>query len=279
MENGESAGLQFTTPGLRLTGSGAIVGDIEVAAGGLIAPGANYGAGTGSLSIVGKLVLGDSAVVDVGIGGLSAGSQHDQLQASGSIELGGDLHIALVNPGGGFQPPMVGDEYTLISAQGGITGSFQNAASLSSIGAGSLVDWALEQEQNRLILKAMAVTQLVAGDYNADGKVDTADYVLWRNSVGSVNLAADGNRDGQIDQLDYQVWRAHVGEAAASAAARSSLGDIAVPEPASAMLLLIAAAGSATVSARSSRPARSARKQQYASHTHQDDRARFRYAR
>ena len=54
------------------------------------------------------------------------------------------------------------------------------------------------------------------GDYNDDGAVDAADYVLWRNSLGQVgaNLPADGNLDNRIDAGDYAFWRAHVGTAA-----------------------------------------------------------------
>jgi hypothetical protein len=53
------------------------------------------------------------------------------------------------------------------------------------------------------------------GDYNQNGEVDAADYVLWRKTLGT-NVAAysgaDGDGDGVIDQDDYGVWRAHFGE-------------------------------------------------------------------
>src|SRR5690606_32701537 len=43
------------------------------------------------------------------------------------------------------------------------------------------------------------------GDFNADGRVDAADYTLWRNSLGSngSGLAADANDDGTVDATDY----------------------------------------------------------------------------
>ena len=66
------------------------------------------------------------------------------------------------------------------------------------------------------------------GDYNNDGKVDAADYVLWRK-----NPTAFGGPGG------YTTWRQNFGNPPASG---SALNSGAVPEPASAMLLTWAAA-------------------------------------
>jgi hypothetical protein len=60
--------------------------------------------------------------------------------------------------------------------------------------------------------------QPTLGDYNIDGIVNAADYVLWRESFGSTSdLRADGNRNNVVDQADYDVWRANFGETAQSA--------------------------------------------------------------
>jgi hypothetical protein len=52
-----------------------------------------------------------------------------------------------------------------------------------------------------------------AGDYNGDGSVDSADYTVWRDTLGATGtgLAADGNGDGVVDNLDYNVWRSGFG--------------------------------------------------------------------
>jgi hypothetical protein len=53
------------------------------------------------------------------------------------------------------------------------------------------------------------------GDYNQDGIVDAADYVVWRKSQGTTvakYTGADGSGNGVVDQDDYGVWRAHVGQ-------------------------------------------------------------------
>ena len=52
----------------------------------------------------------------------------------------------------------------------------------------------------------------LAGDYNLDGRVDAADYTIWRKTDGSTtDLRADGNGDGRVDQADHDLWKANVG--------------------------------------------------------------------
>jgi subtilisin-like proprotein convertase family protein len=54
----------------------------------------------------------------------------------------------------------------------------------------------------------------LAGDFNSDGFVDSADFVVWRRQTGASvpNFSgADGDGDGDVDQDDYNVWRANFG--------------------------------------------------------------------
>ena len=84
-------------------------------------------------------------------------------------------------------------------------------------------------------LQAMLV-HVVPGDYNHDGVVSNADYVVWRNTKGSiVNLAADGSGNGVVDDADYTFWRSRFGQTAGSGA--GGLSSTGVPEPASLVLL------------------------------------------
>jgi hypothetical protein len=73
----------------------------------------------------------------------------------------------------------------------------------------------------------------VAGDYNANGVVDAADYVVWRKG----DIAADGNGDTMVDQADYDFWRERFGNP--SPGSGSGLVGSAVPEPAIATLLVV----------------------------------------
>jgi hypothetical protein len=67
---------------------------------------------------------------------------------------------------------------------------------------------------------------LANGDYNRDGIVNAADYVVWRN-----------NASGEYTNDDYLTWRDNFGAHGGVNTARAV-----VPEPGSALLLLISAA-------------------------------------
>jgi hypothetical protein len=88
-------------------------------------------------------------------------------------------------------------------------------------------------------------TNFVVGnaDYNNNGIVDAADYVLWRNANGtsvSPGTSPDGNGDGLVNNLDYDLWRSHFG-LASGAGSGGSVSTGAIPEPATFGLLLIGA--------------------------------------
>jgi hypothetical protein len=61
------------------------------------------------------------------------------------------------------------------------------------------------------------VNERLDGDYNDDGNVDAADYVLWRHALDTMvtpSTGADGNGDGTVNQADYDVWRTNFGRMA-----------------------------------------------------------------
>jgi hypothetical protein len=81
----------------------------------------------------------------------------------------------------------------------------------------------------------------LVGDYNLNGTVDVADYVVWRRTLTQMvtpSSGADGNGNGTIDSADYDVWRSHFGQPAGSGAGLFEVA--AVPEPATLALLILA---------------------------------------
>jgi hypothetical protein len=49
---------------------------------------------------------------------------------------------------------------------------------------------------------------VLPGDYDLDGDVDAQDYDSWRSDYGIQGYTdADGNRDSRIDTADYVIWR------------------------------------------------------------------------
>jgi hypothetical protein len=66
----------------------------------------------------------------------------------------------------------------------------------------------------------------VAGDYNGNGVVDMADYVLWRNGGPLQNEVSS---TGTVDAADYDAWRTRFGNT--SGAGSSLASGTAVPEP------------------------------------------------
>jgi hypothetical protein len=87
------------------------------------------------------------------------------------------------------------------------------------------------------ISAAIVTGSTLLGDYNHNGIVDAADYIVWRTSFGLTGsgLAADGNSDNAVTQLDFDIWRKHFGEAAGAA----TVGENSpVPETSTAILSL-----------------------------------------
>ena len=153
---------------------------------------------------------------------LRGASNFDNLSATGAATLGGELMVAL---GGGFMPAL-GAEFMILSA-GSVGGTFA-VKDFSSAPLGSGLAWDVLYTPNSVTLKVVAG---ISGDYNKNGTVDAADYVVWRKSDGSA--------------AGYNLWRTNFGNppSAGTGAAESSSNLVVVPEPETFVLLMIAAAG------------------------------------
>jgi hypothetical protein len=84
-----------------------------------------------------------------------------------------------------------------------------------------------------------SLAQPLFGDYNENGAVDAADYVVWRENVGTTNVLPNDALGGTIGAAHYDQWRANFGNPPGSGLGSGS----AVPEPASAALALLGLVG------------------------------------
>ena len=210
-----------------LKGSGNVTGNV-VNSSGVASPGTS----PGTLSINGNYTQNAAGQLLIE---LASTSSFDRLAITGSAALAGTLDVDLL---GGFIP-QPGTAFQIISSSGGVSGTFGSALLPALTGA----NWQLRYNPNSVLLQVALL-----GDYNFNGTVDAADYVVWRKSLGQSGtaLAADGNPNGQIDSGDFNVWRSHFGQTvpgAGSGSAETSPSQTAVPEPATLVLLMFAAVG------------------------------------
>ncbi len=194
-------------------GNGTLQGDVTNH--GIVAPGESPGA----LHIVGNYAQTAAAKLEIELAGTTPGTQYDQLLITGGATLDGTLDVSLL---GGFTPS-AGNSFDLLTATSGITGTF--AIQQLPLLAGGLV-WNLSYGTHDVILSVGGVL----GDYNHNGTVDAADYAVWRKGLGTI-----------YTQNDYNVWRAHFGQTAGSGS--GAITNAAVPEPATAVMLMLALAG------------------------------------
>ena len=72
------------------------------------------------------------------------------------------------------------------------------------------------------------------GDYNDDGSVDAADYVVWRRHLGTTFTLPHEDPSATPNDVtpeDYNVWRTHFGEGTSIGTSLNSNSAVGVPEP------------------------------------------------
>jgi autotransporter-associated beta strand protein len=101
---------------------------------------------------------------------------------------------------------------------------------LTNLGAGT---GQYDADALRFTINVLPVPVPLPGDYDNDGTVDAADYVVWRRNVGvSITLPNETVSPGAVDGADYDEWRSHFGTARSSGAVVT-----AVPEPSGVILI------------------------------------------
>jgi hypothetical protein len=129
----------------------------------------------------------------------------------------------------------------------GVTPAFFTGSSGNVFTSVPATNTALGNEAQATAITTVVRTNFVAvqsADYNRNGTVDAADYVLWRKTQNTTaspaGSGADGNVDGTVNGLDYTLWASHFGNPLGSGAG-GGLSTATVPEPTTCALLTIGA--------------------------------------
>ncbi len=236
-----SNGHVFSAPTLTsagiISGNGGIVLGIAgaVASSGTVSPGLSAGVFTIS---GGDYIQDPSGNLEIEIGGTNP-PQHDRLNiVGGAASLAGTLSISLIDPAGGGNifSPSAGDTFEILSATGGVTGSFgeMQIPLLSDL----VWDVIYDTPNNRVLLEVLAALE---ADFDLDGDVDGDDLVIWQASYG-VGNGADADNDGDSDGADFLIWQQQNGSTVLSPLVANT--NLAVPEPATIALFALGVLGS-----------------------------------
>jgi hypothetical protein len=187
---------------------------------------ARPGFSPGTMAFGGDVSFGPLSTLNIELAGTTPGTQFDRVAVAESASIGGDLVVSLL---GGYRPA-IGTSFQILSAAGGIIGTFADE-SLPELAGGA--SWSVGYGNNAVTLEVGGVL----GDFNHDGRVDSADYSVWRDKLGTNTLAADASGNGSVDQADYNIWRANFGQVAVAGGGSAGPAVAPVPEPSTFALL------------------------------------------
>jgi autotransporter-associated beta strand protein len=205
--DGSIAAAAVVQNGAKLAGSGTVSGSTIVQSGGTLAPGNSPGTLT-----LGALTLASGSSLQVEIGPTS-----DQVIVNGAASLNGTLAVSLLED----FTPSIGQTFTVLTADA--RNDFFANESLPTF-ANLTLDVVYDSQS--VLLKVVPV---LPGDFNADGSVNAADYLVWRKGwAGS-------------SESDYNDWRTNFGRSLAGSGGDMNLETFSrVPEPFAGVLVSIA---------------------------------------
>jgi cyclophilin family peptidyl-prolyl cis-trans isomerase len=190
---------------------------------GTLAPGLQLG----SITVQGNYFQFIDGTLDIQLRETVPDTEHDRVVVTNEAYVSGTLDVSLLS---GFVPTP-GDSFTVLTA-GLIIGDFLGIA-LPMLEPGFV--WDVSRTLTSYTLS------VAAADYNRNGTVDTADYVVWRknfNSTVTPYTKGDGNGDGVVNDADRVVWRQNLGNVRGTTSGAGGGASVGVPEPATAGLLL-----------------------------------------
>ncbi len=131
-------------------------------------------------SLDGSFVMGHpQARLEIELGGLTAGTEHDQLVSAGMVTLAGVLNVLDVDLGDYI--PAAGDRFEIINSITPISGTF-NTVNFPCIGFGRKLTWQpvdYTTDPNKVFLEIASVGFFDA-DFDEDGDVDGDDLTRWQ---------------------------------------------------------------------------------------------------
>jgi T5SS/PEP-CTERM-associated repeat protein len=200
-------------------------GAVHVFDGGMYAPGSSPGVVTAqSVTFENTASTTGGPLLSIEIGGVVPGAQYDQLHVAGNLHLSGTLAVHLSDIGSGLFEPEAGHTFDILDWSS-LSGQFTRLI-LPELSSG--LNWDISQLYLTGELSVSATA--LAGDFNHNGVVDGADYVVWRKGLGTA-----------YTQADYGVWRANFGRTGGSGSGGAGSASATVPEPATLALFVFAA--------------------------------------
>jgi MYXO-CTERM domain-containing protein len=123
-------------------------------------------------------------------------------------------------------------------AAGGMTlvgGSAAYSTVLGSVATLRILHSTVPDNNGQVITGSLGVDNITArsapvnrGDYDNNGVVDAADYVVWRKNLSMAIVLPNDATPGSVTASDYAVWRANFGDTLGSGSAAPTQ----IPEPA-----------------------------------------------
>jgi T5SS/PEP-CTERM-associated repeat protein len=181
-----------------------------------------------------NLAFNPSAMLTLQLGEQVLEEDFNLVEVTGQATLAGQLNVSL----SGDLTPQLGDSYQVLTASGGVSGTFGMTA-LPSLGPG--LDWDVDYSPTSLTLSVVTGPGSYAADFDGDGDVDGADLNAWRSGFGMAGAAkddGDADSDGDVDGSDFLTWQRQLGSPPIAAPTAGL-----VPEPASAVIFAAAMVG------------------------------------
>jgi autotransporter-associated beta strand protein len=212
--NGTSALTKISPGKLTLSAANTYAGGTTISGGTLELAGASAKLGTGNVSVTGS---GTVLAIDSGVTDAIANSSTLSLSGFATMTLGSGINdqVGTLILDGVQQPAG-----TYGSSQSGAV----NKRDVYFSGAGILT----------------VGPSILAGDYNNDGIVNAADYVVWQKNVGQPSQTLPNDTTGVIiGQAQYDLWRSSFGNTMPLPGTGAVEIASAIPEPTSVALLVL----------------------------------------